>query len=142
MRHANRQVAIAETQSVQDISIYNIHATPRAHSGNTTLNSMFILSTLTINRSKYLVVGQYFARGNGRLYCSGVLRFYPFSFSAGIPESLDEKGRCLFAYTISRSWMLMPWCLALPHLPSPVSDDASRKSPYSIYLNQLFQPAT
>lgn len=56
---------------------------------------MFILSTLTIDRSKYLVVGLYFARGNGRLYCSGVLCFYPFSFSVGIPESLDEKERCL-----------------------------------------------
>lgn len=56
---------------------------------------MFILSTLTIDRSKYLAVGLYFARGNGRLYCSGVLCFYPFSFSVGIPESLDEKGRCL-----------------------------------------------
>lgn len=49
---------------------------------------------------------------------------------------------CLPAHTISRSWMLMPWCLALPHLGSPVSGDASRKQPYPTYLNQLFQPAT
>lgn len=45
-----------------------------------------------------MVVGLYFVRGNGRLYCSGVLCFYPFSFSVGILESLDEKGRCLPAH--------------------------------------------